>query len=587
MSTYRIAVRFIPLGSTDGTIVASIDEAWCKTRLADINPVYVPSNIQFVFGSLQAPVLDDRLNFDTLWYDADKVEVPRKEYAEKFPSELVVFVRRYFSGDSRYAAFNYSSVLCDYVVAEPGSENWSVAHEFGHFFGLPHTFNDDLTVDLQNMVKDVPGRITHLSGLLNKAIAGGMTKDEALNTLDADRGVFTDTPPDVSPLPFQPNDTVEEANSSSSQTSVTIPVKITKGFLISTTHVVLAPDKLNVMSYFNFNERPHLSPQQANFVQNLVYAGKRRRLIRGRWTNWISCNEGVLKGSPSVIRRQPELTGLFADVVDKVVDVVGVVSQQSGLMELFGRGTDDRTWQNSFVNGNWTGWFPHNDGFTLGSTPTVGSMNSGHLMLVACAANGVVHSKYWLDSAGKWTNWEPLGAATLKDSPSIICRNSKLVELFGRGMDDRTWQNSFTNGKWTGWFPHNDGFTLSSTPSVGSMNSAHLMLVACATGGGVHSKYWLDSEGKWTNWEPLGAATLKGSPSIISRNQQLVELFGRGIDDRTWQNTFVNGKWLGWFSHNDDFAIATTPTVGSLSPDHLQLFVTDPNGKAKQKWWFD
>ena len=119
------------------------------------------------------------------------------------------------------------------------------------------------------------------------------------------------------------------------------------------------------------------------------------------------------------------------------------------------------------------------------------------------------------------------------------------------------------------------------------MSPDHLLLVSCNLQGLVYAKWWLDGAGKWTTWQPLGAATLKGSPSIVCRRPGLVELFGRGLDDRTWQNSFTNGKWLGWFSHGDNFPIGATPSVGSLSPDQLQLFVTDPGGAVWQKWWID
>jgi len=86
---------------------------------------------------------------------------------------------------------------------------------------------------------------------------------------------------------------------------------------------------------------------------------------------------------------------------------------------------------------------------------------------------------------------------------------------------------------------------------------------------------------------PRDSAILKDTPSVICRQSGLVELFGRGLDDRTWQNTFIDGKWLGWFSHGDGFPISATPMVGSMSPDHLQLFVTHPGGAVWQKWWVD
>ena len=60
-------------------------------------------------------------------------------------------------------------------------------------------------------------------------------------------------------------------------------------------------------------------------------------------------------------------------------------------------------------------------------------------------------------------------------------------------------------------------------------------------------------------------------------------MFARGLDDRTWQNTFLDNRWLGWFPHNDATPIADTPSAGSMNPGHLHLFVTDPTKAAIQE----
>lgn len=94
-----------------------------------------------------------------------------------------------------------------------------------------------------------------------------------------------DTPPDVGPPVFQPNNQAGEESGPGSPRSNTISVVVRKGNTATTPiPYLLTPDKRNVMSYFTLNERPHLSAQQADAVHSIVYSGKRRRLIRGRWT---------------------------------------------------------------------------------------------------------------------------------------------------------------------------------------------------------------------------------------------------------------------------------------------------------------
>ena len=190
MSTYRITTRFIPLGSTDRKLVANIDKQWCRTRLPEISAIFAPAQLEFVFGSLDLPSFDDRLNLDVPpGDDPNGIETARKIHAERFPHELAVFVRRYLkkdANDTRYKAFNYASVQADYVIAEPGSSEWGLAHEFGHFFGLPHTFDDDLLRDLA-AVSTVPERLKILSDLLGNAIANDqVARHEAMTLLDGD-----------------------------------------------------------------------------------------------------------------------------------------------------------------------------------------------------------------------------------------------------------------------------------------------------------------------------------------------------------------------------------------------------------------
>jgi hypothetical protein len=547
-----------PLGTTDGSIKAVIDEQWCRDRLAEANAIFVPARVECVFRSLDTIILKDDVHFD---YPAsgDTTEAGRKKITAKFPSDLVVFIRQFLKDDPRYYALNFRSTQADCVVVDPGAEPWTFAHELGHFFGLPHTF-DDAFLKLLVAESTIAERVALVrERIVAAVVAGQVTIDDAWKVLDGDRATITDTPTDVGPPIFQPNDKAGEDTGPGSPGSIKMSFELPgKTFSVS-----LQPDKRNVMSYFAFTGRPHLSPQQADAVHQDVFWGMHRRLIRGRWTNWVPRDGGVLRESPSVICRKP------------------------GIVELFGRGMDDRTWQNTLIDGKWAGWFSHEDQFALGTTPAAGSASPDHLLLVTCDPKGRVFAKEWLEATGKWTGWEPQGTAILKDSPSISARRPGLLEVFGHALDDRTWQNNRVDGKWSGWFPHGDSFAISATPAVGSISPDHLLLVTGNPAGATVAKWWLDAAGKWSDWKPLGDASLKGSPSILSRRPGLLEIFGRGLDDRTWQNSYTDGQWIGWFSHEDNFPIGATPRAGSMSTDHLQLFATGPNGAVSQKWWFD
>lgn len=285
-SSYQITVRFIPVGSTDGSIVASVDKNWCVSKLTEINAIYKPAGLQFVFGELDALIKDDLLNLDVpLPSYAEGPETARQKLAEKYPKELVVFVRTYLR-TPKYKAFNYSSVKADYIVAEPGSDPWGLAHEFGHFFGLFHTFDDGRTAAMAAM--PYANRVSYVASILATAIGQGkVTEENALQFLDGD-GVG-DTPPDVAPPIFQPNDKAGEEVGPGSPEFIIIPVQLNKptssGLAFKVVNYELRPDKLNLMSYFTTNKttgRPHLSPEQAERVYNIVKTGTRNRLATGQ-----------------------------------------------------------------------------------------------------------------------------------------------------------------------------------------------------------------------------------------------------------------------------------------------------------------
>jgi hypothetical protein len=288
-NSYRIKVRFIPLGSSDGTIAASIDENWCVTRLAEITAIFKPAGLQFEFGELDPLTRDDQLNLDIPpGSTKDSIETGRQRLAMKFPGELVVFVRRYLGDNPKkksfYKAPHYSSVNADFVVAEPGgSTPWLLAHEFGHFFGLYHTFDENLLAAI--LAKKPADRVSYVANELANAIkTGQVTEEKALDFLDGDRDSIADTPPDVAPPIFQPHDQAGEESGPGSPDSITLTVILTQSTTSGANNkvhkYVLRPDKLNVMSYFTFTERPHLSPLQMKVVYKIVDTGKRHRLVR-------------------------------------------------------------------------------------------------------------------------------------------------------------------------------------------------------------------------------------------------------------------------------------------------------------------
>jgi hypothetical protein len=137
----------------------------------------------------------------------------------------------------------FSSSLCEYIAMPSVYTNTSLAHEFGHFLHLDHTFTEPLAKNVED-----------LADLIRRVSVQG---------LDADRPHVLDTPPDPGPSVYTGRDYCGNA-------FIVIPVD---GNLIQ-----FSPDVQNVMSYFGCTPA-HLSDQQAKRAIGAIRTGNRKRLI--------------------------------------------------------------------------------------------------------------------------------------------------------------------------------------------------------------------------------------------------------------------------------------------------------------------
>jgi hypothetical protein len=284
------------------------------------------------------------------------------------------------------------------------------------------------------------------------------------------------------------------------------------------------------------------------------------------WSGWRRREEGSIIGSPAAVSRTPSITDVFA------------------------RGLDNRLWQDTHENGKgWSGWHRHDDNFILGASPAAMTLDPVHLGVFACDVEGKVFHKTWL--SGGWSKWEPREGGQIKGAPAAGVRSTNITDVFGRGMDNRLWQNTFVKGKgWSGWFRHEDGLELGASPAVDLRNPLHLQIFACDAHGNVFHKWSPGSGGwnGWSSWQQLEGGQIKGAPAVISRTPAVTDVFGRGLSNGLWQNTHVQGKgWTGWFRHEDGFVLGAAPVADSRNSNHLQLFGIDPSGKVHQNWWPD
>ena len=269
------------------------------------------------------------------------------------------------------------------------------------------------------------------------------------------------------------------------------------------------------------------------------------------------------------------------------VGAPSVISRHGAVCNIYVRGNDNALWQRAWVNGAWQGWSRHDDGGVLASEPALGSMGPDHEQVFIRGTDNQVWQKYWTGGGG-WSVWEQLGAPPggFVGAPSVISRNGSVCNIYVRGNDNALWQRAWVNNNWLDWSRHNDGGVLASEPALDSMGTDHEQVFIRGTDNQVWQKWWTGGGG-WSGWEALGAPPVGfvGAPSVISRHGAVCNMYVRGNDNALWQRAWVNGAWEVWSRHNDGGVLASEPALGSLGPDHEQVFVRGTDNQVWQKWW--
>jgi hypothetical protein len=265
------------------------------------------------------------------------------------------------------------------------------------------------------------------------------------------------------------------------------------------------------------------------------------------------------------------------------------VVRKPNTVELFARGLDNRQWQDYWPHhetGDWSGWFQVDQLGVLSADATACARRPENLDLFHRGTDGQAWTKWWTDADGWVEGWRPLGGQFPEGSKiTAVSRKRDHIDLFARGMDGCVWQNWWPHhetGDWAGWFQV-DPAPVGGSPTAYSFGGEHVQFFVQGTDGQMWSKWWTADQG-WSAWEALGGQFPAGATfAPISRMPGHVDVFARGLDDHIWQQYYSNG-WSGWF-RIDDAPVAGDPTVMSFNQDHVQLFVQGTDGQLWTKWW--
>ena len=149
-------------------------------------------------------------------------------------------------------------------------------------------------------------------------------------------------------------------------------------------------------------------------------------------------------------------------------------------------------------------------------------------------------------------------------SAAATAQASGRLDVFGRGLDNALWYDTFDGGSWTGW--RSLGGRISAEPSAVTYGDGRIDVFAR---GKDYSLYRLSFDGSWGGWERLGAVLASG-PAAVTSSAERVDVFAVGLDGTLWQKTSIAGVWSRWRSLGGGFK--SNPGAASSAPGQISVF---------------
>jgi Terminase large subunit, T4likevirus-type, N-terminal len=198
--------------------VSSVTASQITSRLATVNQVFAPADVEFVFDEtddflkinstllnrdftlLEPPNVEgDKWDHEPL-VDVESHNAAREELAKQYPHKLVLLFhnRKKLAKDPDTGHWQVvskgggsSGWAARYVNMSTSSGANDLAHEIGHYLQIPHPFVSgvETVAEAATRIKDY--------------VEGGHPKSQGLDALDGDRDWVLDTPADVAGSIFE------------------------------------------------------------------------------------------------------------------------------------------------------------------------------------------------------------------------------------------------------------------------------------------------------------------------------------------------------------------------------------------------
>jgi spore germination protein YaaH len=210
----------------------------------------------------------------------------------------------------------------------------------------------------------------------------------------------------------------------------------------------------------------------------------------------------------------------------------GAVSWSTGRVDVFARGQDNSLWHRWWDGTAWSGWTKM--GGVLNSGPTVASWAAQRLDIFVVGQDSALWHLWW--DGRQWNGWQRLGGV-LNSQPSAVSWGSNRIDIFARGQDGQMWHLDWSGTQWMGWQPMGGQFN--SGPAAASCAAGHLDVYAV----GVDKAMWRDSWNgtQWTGWTRQGGYWSNDPGAVCPPATNSANVFDVGPDDAMWQTTMTGG----------------------------------------------
>jgi hypothetical protein len=187
------------------------------------------------------------------------------------------------------------------------------------------------------------------------------------------------------------------------------------------------------------------------------------------------------------------------------------------------------------------------------------------------------------DKAGKMLhydngNWGEIPGGKFHRAPTICSWGGERLDVFALGDNWQLW-HSYRNthaGAWTPWIDDAPTFPggLASSPASVSWGSGRIDIVALDDEKGIWHVCYDEASGGWMGWHPIeGIGT--SAPTICSMRPDRLDIFVRGQDGTVYHRAWDNGWSLGWANElkSPDYGTISGPVAVAIPPNQIYLVV--------------